>query len=177
MIDWKNGINNYNSSNKNSNGINFSISNDLATAVNSISLVGELKTNSLASSVHIPYIMHCHSLVKSRDEVFKYIKDVGEVVAISSIHLFQGDMDLSPLSLHASLEGEWDEEEKPEEIEHVVKVVSPSYNKYLDVFFKVKADKIYPHHACDHHIEMEGFLPPVGVIQSLSYEESETLQA
>ncbi|MBW0513771.1 hypothetical protein O181_053486 [Austropuccinia psidii MF-1] len=33
-------------------------------------------------------------LLKSRAEVFKEIKDVGEDVAISSLHLFHGDMDL-----------------------------------------------------------------------------------
>ncbi|MBW0543453.1 hypothetical protein O181_083168 [Austropuccinia psidii MF-1] len=65
--------------------------------------------------------MPSQSSLKSRDEVFKEIKDVGEDVAISSIHLFQGDMDLPPLSFHASLEEKWDEEEKPEEIETVLK--------------------------------------------------------
>ncbi|MBW0568845.1 hypothetical protein O181_108560, partial [Austropuccinia psidii MF-1] len=56
------------------------------------------------------------SLLPLRDEVFKEIKDVGQDVAISSLHLFQGDMDLPPLSFHESLEEQWDEEEEPEEI-------------------------------------------------------------
>ncbi|MBW0471143.1 hypothetical protein O181_010858 [Austropuccinia psidii MF-1] len=56
-------------------------------------------------------------------------------------------MDLSPLSFHASLEEQ------------------------------VKEEKIPPHHACDHHIELEGLLPPVGVIYSSSNQESETLLA
>ncbi|MBW0584034.1 hypothetical protein O181_123749 [Austropuccinia psidii MF-1] len=99
--------------------------------------------------------MPSHSLLKSRDELFKEIKDVGEDVAISSLHLFQGDMDL-PLSFHASLEGKWDEEEDPEEIEAVLKVVPPYYHQYLDVFSKVKAEKLPPYHACDHHIKLEG---------------------
>ncbi|MBW0582435.1 hypothetical protein O181_122150 [Austropuccinia psidii MF-1] len=47
----------------------------------------------------------------------------------------------------------------------------------LDVFSKVKAEKIPPHRACDHHIELEGSLPPVGVIYSLSNQESDTLRA
>ncbi|MBW0524160.1 hypothetical protein O181_063875 [Austropuccinia psidii MF-1] len=34
-----------------------------------------------------------------------------------------------------------------------------------------------PHCACDHHIELEGSLPPVGVIYSLSTKESDTLRA
>ncbi|MBW0481266.1 hypothetical protein O181_020981 [Austropuccinia psidii MF-1] len=71
----------------------------------------------------------------------------------------------------------WDQEEEPEEIETVLKVVPPAYHQYLDVLSKVKAEKLPPHHACDHHIELEGLLPPVGVIYSLSNQESETLQA
>ncbi|MBW0554715.1 hypothetical protein O181_094430 [Austropuccinia psidii MF-1] len=77
-------------------GIKPSSSNSLATAVNSVALVGELKTPSLLSSVHIPFIMPSQSLIKSRDEVFKEIKDSGEDVAISSLNLFQGDMKLPP---------------------------------------------------------------------------------
>ncbi|MBW0558825.1 hypothetical protein O181_098540 [Austropuccinia psidii MF-1] len=92
------------------------------------------------------------------------IKDVGEDVAVSSLHLFQEDMDLCPLSFHASLEEKWDEEEEPEEIETGLKVVPPAYHQYLDVFSNVKAEKHSTQRACDHHIELEGLLPPVGVI-------------
>ncbi|MBW0494977.1 hypothetical protein O181_034692 [Austropuccinia psidii MF-1] len=105
------------------------------------------------------------------------IKDVGEDVAISSLHLFHGDIDLPPLSFHASLEEQWDEEEEPEEIETVLKVVPPAYHQYLYVFSKVNAEKLPSHHTCDHHIELEGLLPPVGVIYSSSNQESETLRA
>ncbi|MBW0500974.1 hypothetical protein O181_040689 [Austropuccinia psidii MF-1] len=69
-------------------------------------------------------------------------------------------MDLPPLFFHASLEEQWDEEEEPEEIENVLKVVPPDYHQYLDLFSKVKADKCPSHCACDHHIELEGLLPP-----------------
>ncbi|MBW0581713.1 hypothetical protein O181_121428 [Austropuccinia psidii MF-1] len=86
-------------------------------------------------------------------------------------------MDLPPLSFHASLEEQWDEEEEPEEIETVLKVVPPAYHQYLDVFSKVKAEKLPQHCACDHYIELEGPLPPIGVIYSLSNQESEKLQA
>ncbi|MBW0470705.1 hypothetical protein O181_010420 [Austropuccinia psidii MF-1] len=86
-------------------------------------------------------------------------------------------MDLSPLSFNASLEDQWDEEEEPEEIEDVLKVVPPVYHQYLDVFSKVKAEKLPPHCSCDHNIKLEGLLPPVGVIYLLSNIESETLQA
>ncbi|MBW0501970.1 hypothetical protein O181_041685 [Austropuccinia psidii MF-1] len=142
---------------KDSSGITSSTSNDFATAVNSVALVGELKTPSLPPSVHIPSIIPSQSLLPSTDEVFKEIKDV----AISSLHLFQGDMDLPPSSFHASLEEQWDEEEEPEEIETVLKVVPPAYHQYLDVFSKVKAEKLPPHRACDPHIKLEGILPPV----------------
>ncbi|MBW0503443.1 hypothetical protein O181_043158 [Austropuccinia psidii MF-1] len=80
-------------------------------------------------------------------------------------------MDLTPLSFHASLEEQWDEEEETEEIETVLKVVPPAYCQFLDVFSKFKAEKLPQHHTCDHHIELEGLLPPVGVIYSLSNKE------
>ncbi|MBW0539956.1 hypothetical protein O181_079671 [Austropuccinia psidii MF-1] len=41
----------------------------------------------------------------------------------------------------------------------------------------VKADKLSPHRACDHHIVLEGSLTPFGVIYSLSNQESDTLRA
>ncbi|MBW0484213.1 hypothetical protein O181_023928 [Austropuccinia psidii MF-1] len=91
IIYWKNGLITYISS-----GIKSSSSNALATAVNSVALVAEFKTPSLPSSVHIPSIMPSQSLLKSRDEFFKEIKDVGEDVDTSSLHLFQGDTDLPP---------------------------------------------------------------------------------
>ncbi|MBW0547022.1 hypothetical protein O181_086737 [Austropuccinia psidii MF-1] len=160
IIDWKNGLVTYDSSHKDSSGMNSSSSNALATAVNSVAMVGELKTPSLPSSVHIPSIMPSQSLLKSRDEILKEIKYVGEDVAISSLHLFQGDMYLPPLSFHASLEEQWDEEGEPEEIATGLKVVPPAYHQYLEVFSKVKAEKLPPHRTCDDHIELEGLLPP-----------------
>ncbi|MBW0545655.1 hypothetical protein O181_085370 [Austropuccinia psidii MF-1] len=86
-------------------------------------------------------------------------------------------MDLHPSSYHDSLEELWDEEEEPEEIETVMKVFPSAYHQYLNVFFKVKAENPPLHCACDHHIELEGSLPPVGVIYSLSKQESDTLRA
>ncbi|MBW0554308.1 hypothetical protein O181_094023 [Austropuccinia psidii MF-1] len=121
--------------------------------------------------------MPSQSLILSRDEFFKEITYVGEDAAISSLHLFQGDMDLPPLSVHASLEEKWALEEEPEKIETVLKVVPPSYYQYLDVFSKVKAEKLPPHHTCYNHIELDGLLHPVGGIYSLSKHESETLWA
>ncbi|MBW0508383.1 hypothetical protein O181_048098 [Austropuccinia psidii MF-1] len=118
---------NYDSGHEDSSGVKSSASNSLAIAVNSVALVGEFKTPSLPSSAHIPSIMPSQSLLKSRDEVFKEMKDVVDDVATSSLHLFQGDMDLPPLSFHPSLEEQWDKEEEPEEIETLLKVVPPSY--------------------------------------------------
>ncbi|MBW0534587.1 hypothetical protein O181_074302 [Austropuccinia psidii MF-1] len=77
----------------------------------------------------------------------------------------------------SSLEEQWDEEEEQEEIEAVLKVVPPSYHQSLNVFSKVKAEKLPPHCACDHHMKLEGLLPPVGVIYSISNHESETIWA
>ncbi|MBW0551533.1 hypothetical protein O181_091248, partial [Austropuccinia psidii MF-1] len=88
------------------------------------------------------------------DEVFKENQDVGEDDYVSSLHLFFGNMDLPPSSYHDSLEKLWDEEEEPEEVETVMKVVASVY----------------------HH-KLEGSLPPVGVIYSLSNQESDTLRA
>ncbi|MBW0498040.1 hypothetical protein O181_037755 [Austropuccinia psidii MF-1] len=105
------------------------------------------------------------------------MKYFGEDVSIHSLNLSQGYMDLPPLSFHASLEEQWDEEEELEEIEAVLKVVPPAYHQYLAVFSKFKAEKIPPHCSCDHHIKLEGLIPPVVIIYSLSNQESETLQA
>ncbi|MBW0529614.1 hypothetical protein O181_069329 [Austropuccinia psidii MF-1] len=86
-------------------------------------------------------------------------------------------MDLPPSSYHDSLEELWDKEEEPEEIKTVMKVVPSVYHQYLDVFSKVKEEKLPPHRACDQHIELEGSLPPAGVIYSLSNQYSDTLRA
>ncbi|MBW0499190.1 hypothetical protein O181_038905 [Austropuccinia psidii MF-1] len=69
-------------------------------------------------------------------------------------------MYLPPSSYHDSLEELWDEEEEPEEVKTVLKAVPFVYHQYLDVFSKVKAEKLPPHCACDHHIKLEGSLPP-----------------
>ncbi|MBW0556428.1 hypothetical protein O181_096143 [Austropuccinia psidii MF-1] len=133
IIDLKNGLITYHSSH-----IKSSASNALATAVNSVALVDELKTPSLPSSVHTPSIFPSQSLLQLRNDVFEGIKDF----AISSLHLFQRDMTLPPLSFHASLEEQWAEEEEPEGIETVLKVVPPAYHQYLDLFSKVKEERL-----------------------------------
>ncbi|MBW0524049.1 hypothetical protein O181_063764, partial [Austropuccinia psidii MF-1] len=113
-----------------------SFSNDFSSAKSFAALVGDSRTPSFPSSVHIPSLNSHQSLLSSRDEVFKEIQDVGEDNSVSSLHLFFGNMDLPPSSYHDSLEELWDEEEEPEEIETMMKVVPPVYHQYLDVFSK-----------------------------------------
>ncbi|MBW0555411.1 hypothetical protein O181_095126 [Austropuccinia psidii MF-1] len=72
------------------------------------------------------------------------IQDVGEDNSVSSLHLFFGNMDLPPSSYPESLEELWDEEEEPEEMETMMRVFPSVYHQYLDVFSKVKADKLPP---------------------------------
>ncbi|MBW0471176.1 hypothetical protein O181_010891 [Austropuccinia psidii MF-1] len=86
-------------------------------------------------------------------------------------------MELPPSSYHDSLEELWDEEEDPEEVETMMKVVPSAYHQYLGVFSKVRAEKPPPQCACDHHIELEGSLPPVVVSYSSSNQEKDTLRA
>ncbi|MBW0481935.1 hypothetical protein O181_021650 [Austropuccinia psidii MF-1] len=118
------------------------------------------------------------SLLPSRDEVFKSMKDAGGDNSVSSFHLLHGNVDFPPSSYNNDfLEKVWDEEEEPEEIETVMKIFPSYYHRYLDLLSKVKEEKIPPHCACDHHIKLEGSLPAVGVIYSLSNKESDTLRA
>ncbi|MBW0528833.1 hypothetical protein O181_068548 [Austropuccinia psidii MF-1] len=126
-------------------------SNDFSSSKSYAALVGDSRTPSFPSSVQISSLNSHMSLLSSRDEVFKEIQDFGEDNSLSYLHLFFGNMHLPSSSYHDSLEVLWDEEEDPEEIETVMRVVPSSYKQYLDVFSKVKADKPPPHCACDHH--------------------------
>ncbi|MBW0478710.1 hypothetical protein O181_018425 [Austropuccinia psidii MF-1] len=112
------------------------------------------------------------SSLSSRDEVFKDIQDVVEDNSVSLLHPFLDNMDLLPSSYHDSLEELWDEEEEPEEIETLINIVPFGYSHSLGVFYKVKAEKHPPPRACNRCIEPEGSLPPIGVIYSLSNQES-----
>ncbi|MBW0536103.1 hypothetical protein O181_075818 [Austropuccinia psidii MF-1] len=96
------------------------------------------------------------------DEVFKESQDVGEDNSVSSLHLFFGNKDLPPSFYNDSLEEFWDEEEEPEEIETVMKIAPSVYHQYLDVFSKVKAEKLPPHRACHHHVDLEGLYLQLG---------------
>ncbi|MBW0471524.1 hypothetical protein O181_011239 [Austropuccinia psidii MF-1] len=154
IISWKNGLITYEYSNKDSSGIKYSTCNKFSTSDNSVALVGELKTPSLPPSVRIlPSSPLSHYF-------YQEMKDVGEHVAISALNLFQGDMDLPPLPFHSSLEEQWDEEEDPEEIGTVLKVVPPADHQYFDAFSNFKAKEPPTHCTCDHHIKLDGLLHP-----------------
>ncbi|MBW0483491.1 hypothetical protein O181_023206 [Austropuccinia psidii MF-1] len=105
------------------------------------------------------------------------MKYFGEDKYISALHLFHGNMELCPSSYHDTLEKLWDEEEEPEEIETLIKAFPSVHHQYLYVFSKLKSEKLPPHHAYDHHIELKRSLPPVVLICSLPNQESETLRA
>ncbi|MBW0573118.1 hypothetical protein O181_112833 [Austropuccinia psidii MF-1] len=176
-IDWRQGLITFNTDHKDYSDPSKSFRNDFCSAKSCVALFGDSITSSFPSSVHIPLINSPQSLPLDGNEVFKEIQDVGEDNSVSSLHSFFGNMDLPPSSYHDSLEELWDEEEEPEEVENVMKVVPSPYHKYLDVLSKVKAERLPFHRACDHHIKLEGSPPPVGVVYSLSKKESDTLRA
>ncbi|KAJ1037064.1 hypothetical protein NDA10_004015 [Ustilago hordei] len=56
-------------------------------------------------------------------------------------------------------------------------IIPQEYHQYLDVFSRVKADKLSPHRTYDHQIPLEeGKSPPFGPIYSLSEHELKTLR-
>ncbi|SOV04618.1 uncharacterized protein UDID_17154 [Ustilago sp. UG-2017a] len=56
-------------------------------------------------------------------------------------------------------------------------IIPQEYHQYLDVFSRVKADKLLPHRTYDHQIPLEeGKSPPFGPIYSLSEHELKTLR-
>ncbi|MBW0516531.1 hypothetical protein O181_056246 [Austropuccinia psidii MF-1] len=117
FIDWKQGLITFDADQEDYYEHSNSFSNDLSSAKSCEALVGDSRTPSFPSSVCIPSRISHHSLLSSRDEVFKEMQDVGEDSSASSLHLFFENMDLPPTSYHDSLEEFWDEEEEPEEIE------------------------------------------------------------
>ncbi|MBW0558658.1 hypothetical protein O181_098373 [Austropuccinia psidii MF-1] len=176
-VNWKKGLITFNANHKDYYDPSNSFSNDFSSAKSCAALGGYSRSPAFPASVHIPSLNSHKFLLSSRDEVFKEIQDVGEDNSVSSLHLFFGNMDLPTSSYHDSLEEVWDEEEEPEEIENMMKVVPFPYHQYLNVFSKMKEEKLPPHWACNSHIKLEGSLPPAGVIYSLSNLESDTLRA
>ncbi|MBW0527289.1 hypothetical protein O181_067004, partial [Austropuccinia psidii MF-1] len=115
-----------------------SFSNGFSSATSCAALVGDSGTHSFQYFVHIPYLNFHPSLLSSRDEVLEEIQDVGEDNSVFSLHLFLGNMDLPPSTYHDSLEELWDDQEEPEDVETMMKVVCSVYHQYLDVFSKEK---------------------------------------
>ncbi|MBW0522782.1 hypothetical protein O181_062497, partial [Austropuccinia psidii MF-1] len=161
-IHWRQGLITFNADHKDYYDPSNPFINSFSSANSCESLVGYSRTPSFASSGHIPSLNSHQSLLSSRYEVFKEIQDVREDNSVSSLNLFLGNMDLPPSSCHDSLEQLWDEEEEPEQIESMMKVVPYAYPHYSNVFSKVKENKLPPHHTCDHHMELKGSLPKLG---------------
>ncbi|MBW0532152.1 hypothetical protein O181_071867 [Austropuccinia psidii MF-1] len=128
-IDWRQGLITLNADHKDYYDPSNSFSNGFSSANSCEILVGDSRTPSFPSSFHIPCLHSHHSLLSSRDEVFKEIQDVEEDNSVSSLHLFFGNMDLPPSSYHYSLEELWDEEEDPEEIETMMKLLLPFHQE------------------------------------------------
>ncbi|MBW0476980.1 hypothetical protein O181_016695 [Austropuccinia psidii MF-1] len=166
FIDWRQGLITFNADHEDSYDPSKSFSSDISSAKSCAALVFNYRTLSFPSSFHSPSLNSHQSLLSSRDEVFKDIQDFGEDNSVYSLHLFFGNMDLPPSSYHDSLEELWDEEEDPE-VETIMKVVNSVYHQYLDVFSKVKAEKLPSYRSCNHHIKLERSVPPAGVIYSL----------
>ncbi|MBW0508141.1 hypothetical protein O181_047856 [Austropuccinia psidii MF-1] len=95
-IDWRKRLITFNADHKDYYDPSKSFSNDFSSAKSCAALVGDSRTSSFPSSVHIPSINSPHSLPLPGEEVFKEIKDVGEDNFVSSLHLFFGNMDLPP---------------------------------------------------------------------------------
>ncbi|MBW0533999.1 hypothetical protein O181_073714 [Austropuccinia psidii MF-1] len=106
-IYWRQGLITFNADHKDYSDPSIFFCNDLSSAKSYAALVGDSRTPSFPSSVHIPSINPPQSLPLYGGEVFKEIQDVGEDNSASSLHLFFGNMDLPPSSYHDSLEDLW----------------------------------------------------------------------
>ncbi|MBW0489373.1 hypothetical protein O181_029088 [Austropuccinia psidii MF-1] len=109
-IYYRQGIITFNAAHRDYFDPSKSFSNDFSSSKSCAALVGNSKTPSFPSSVHISSLNSHPSLLSSRDEVFKEIQDVGEDNSVSSLNLFFGNMDLPYSSYHDSLQELWDEE-------------------------------------------------------------------
>ncbi|MBW0511275.1 hypothetical protein O181_050990 [Austropuccinia psidii MF-1] len=76
-MDWRKGLITFNADNEDYHAPSNSFSNDFSSAKSCAALVGDSRAESFPSSVHIPSLTSYQSLLSSRDEVFKEIKDVG----------------------------------------------------------------------------------------------------
>ncbi|MBW0551583.1 hypothetical protein O181_091298 [Austropuccinia psidii MF-1] len=97
-IDWRQGLIIFNADQKDYFDPSKSFSNAFSSTKSRAALVGDSRTPSFPSSVHIPSLNSHQLLLHSRDEVFKEIQDVGEDNSVSSLNVFFGNMDLPPSS-------------------------------------------------------------------------------
>ncbi|MBW0491788.1 hypothetical protein O181_031503 [Austropuccinia psidii MF-1] len=112
-IDWRQALITFNSDHKDYSDPSKSSPNDFSSAKSCAALVGDSRTPSFPSSVHIPPINSRQSLPLSGKGVSKEIQDVVEDNSVSSLHLFFWNMDLPPSSYHDSLEELRNDEEEP----------------------------------------------------------------
>ncbi|MBW0460792.1 hypothetical protein O181_000507 [Austropuccinia psidii MF-1] len=119
-IDWRQGLITFNANHKSEYYSSKYSSKYFSSAKSCESLVGDSRTPSSPSSVHINSFNYPQSLLSSRDEVLKEIQDFGEDNSVYSLHLFLGNVDLPPSSYHDCLEELWDEEEEQEEIDTII---------------------------------------------------------
>ncbi|MBW0498530.1 hypothetical protein O181_038245 [Austropuccinia psidii MF-1] len=69
-IDWRQGLITFNADQKDYSDPSKSFSNDLSSGKSCEALVGDSRTQSFPSSVHVPFLNSHPSLLSSRDEVF-----------------------------------------------------------------------------------------------------------
>ncbi|MBW0484851.1 hypothetical protein O181_024566 [Austropuccinia psidii MF-1] len=84
-IDWRQGLITFNPDHKDYYDPSEAFSKDLSSAKSCAALVGDSRTPSFPSFVHIPSLNSHQSLISSRNEVFKEIQD-GEDNYVSSLH-------------------------------------------------------------------------------------------
>ncbi|MBW0526341.1 hypothetical protein O181_066056 [Austropuccinia psidii MF-1] len=76
-IDWRQGLITFNSDHKDYYDLFKSFNNDFTPAKSCAALVGDSRSPSFPSSVHIPSFNSHQSALSSRDEVFKESQDFG----------------------------------------------------------------------------------------------------
>ncbi|MBW0530848.1 hypothetical protein O181_070563 [Austropuccinia psidii MF-1] len=103
-VDWRLGLITFNADHKDYCYPSKYFSNDFSSATSCAALVGDSRTHSFPSFVHIPFLNFHLSLLSSREEVSKEIQDVGENNSVISLHLFHENMDLPSSSYQGSLE-------------------------------------------------------------------------
>ncbi|MBW0474237.1 hypothetical protein O181_013952 [Austropuccinia psidii MF-1] len=133
-IDWRQGLITFNSDPSKS------FSNDLSSAKSCAALVGDSRTPSFPSSIHITALIPIHHYYPLEMRSSKRFKMFQKIILYLPF--------ISSLGIWTFLPGG-----------------------------VVKAEKLPPHRVFDHHIKLEGSLPPVGVIYPLSNQESDILRA